>query len=55
MPQVLLQSLLDASREPLIAIDPALRIIAANPASVRAFSRANLALKDRRLSEVIRD
>ncbi len=55
MPQVILQSLLDASREPIIATDPTLRIIATNEAAVRAFSRANMELRDRRLSEVIRD
>lgn len=43
------------NREGAMAVDEHLRVVIANPAAVRAFSRTGLSLEGRRLSEVIRD
>lgn len=51
----ILKSFLDASSDAVLVVDPSLRVIAANRASHDAFSRTNVSLVDRRLSEIFRD
>ncbi len=52
---VVLQGILDASREAVLVIDSFMRVVAANPAATEAFSRPVGSLPGRRISEVIRD
>ncbi len=50
-----LASVIDATREAVIVVDPSLRVIAANNPAQEAFSRNDIPLIDRRLSEIFRD
>jgi two-component system phosphate regulon sensor histidine kinase PhoR len=50
-----LSSLLAATREGVVVVDPILRVIAANAPATRAFARNGSELTGRRLSEVIRE
>ncbi len=52
---VVLQGILDASREAVLVIDSFMRVIAANSAATEAFCRPVSSLPGRRVSEVIRD
>ena len=47
--------ILEAMRESVIIVNPELRIITSNSAAYDAFARNNGALRDRRLTEIIRD
>lgn len=51
----ILYGFLNASREGVLVVDPAMRIVAANAAARDVFSRSIEMLEGRRLSEVIRD
>lgn len=51
----ILASVADATREAVIVVDPSLRLIAANKPAQEAFSRNDVPLVDRRLSEIFRD
>lgn len=51
----ILQKLLDATHESVLIVDSSRRIIASNQAAHDAFARHNDSLRDRRLSEMIRD
>lgn len=53
--QDILQRLLEATRESVIVVDSARRVIAANRAAEFAFARHPGTMRSRRLSEVIRD
>jgi Signal transduction histidine kinase len=50
-----LNSLLAATREGVVVVDPTLRVIAANAAAESSFARNGTPLVNRRLSEVIRE
>lgn len=49
------QRILDATRESVLIVDGSRRIVASNQPARDAFSRNNGSMRDRRLSEVIRD
>jgi len=51
----ILQGVLDATRESVLIVDSSRRIIASNQAACDAFARQNGGLREKRLSEVIRD
>ena len=51
----ILESVIGATREAVIVVDPSLRLIAANSPAHHSFSRSNVSLVDRRLSEIFRD
>jgi two-component system phosphate regulon sensor histidine kinase PhoR len=50
-----LDSLLAATREGVVVVDPTLRVIAVNAPATRAFARNGTELTGRRLSEIIRE
>jgi len=54
-PHRILQGILDATRESVMIVDSSRRIVAANQAAYDAFARQNGSLRNKRLSEVIRD
>lgn len=52
---VSLQKFIEAARGPIVIVDPQFRIVAANSAAQRSFTRVAGAITNRRLSEVFRD
>lgn len=51
----LLEAVLNSSRESILIVDSSTRVIAANTAAHRSFSRAGSTIENRRLTEIIRD